>query len=212
MGGDVTVGSDVTESRMPGLRERKKQHTRETIERVALELFAERGYDETTLAEIAEAADISPRTIFGYFQSKEDILFCEESGHIEKVKEVLERRGAGTTTVDALREFVSSMTPPDEQAMLRKRIVAASPDLQLKLRAHIGLLEGALAESFAKDLGAGPDDIRPGLVAASMTAAFATLRDRLEAAADIQDHGEITQILDEVLEFVQGGLEAMRAR
>jgi hypothetical protein len=45
-----------------------------------------------------------------------------------------------------------------------------------------------------------------------MTAAFATLRDRLEAAADTQDHGEITKILDEVLEFVQGGLEAMRAR
>jgi AcrR family transcriptional regulator len=206
------MGGDVTATRAPGLRERKKQQTRETIERVALELFAERGYDETTLAEIAEAADISPRTIFGYFQSKEDILFCAESGYIEKVEETLRQRPPGTTTVDALREFISSMPPPDEQALLRKRVVAASPDLQLKLRAHIGLLEGVLTESFAKDLGAGPDDIRPGLVAASMTAAFATVRDRLQAAAGVQDHGEVMEILDEVLEFVRGGLEAMRAR
>jgi len=206
------MGSGVTDTRRPGLRERKKQHTRETIERVALELFAERGYDETTLAEIAEAADVSPRTIFSYFQSKEDILFCTESGYVEEVREALQQRRAGATTVDALREFISSMPPPDEEAMLRKRVVAASPDLQLKLRAHIGLLESVLAESFAQDLGAGPDDVRPGLVAASMTAAFAAVRDRLEAAADMPEHSEVMEILDEVLEFMQGGLEAMRAR
>jgi AcrR family transcriptional regulator len=206
------MGSGVTEARAPGLRERKKQQTRETIERVALRLFAERGYDHTTLAEIAEAADISPRTIFSYFQSKEDILFCGESGHIENVQAALRERPAGTTTVDALREFISSMPPPDEQAMLRKRVVAASPELQLKLRAHIGLLEGVLAESFAKDLGAGPEDIRPGLIAASMTAALAAVRDRLEVAAELPEHTEVMEILDEVLEFMRGGLDAMRAR
>src|SRR5262252_10649046 len=92
---EVAMGSGVTETRTPGLRERKKQQTRETIERVALELFAERGYDETTLAEIAEAADVSPRTIFSYFTSKEDILFCMESGYIEEVREALQRRPAG---------------------------------------------------------------------------------------------------------------------
>src|SRR6516164_8876532 len=106
---DELMGSGVTDTRRLGLRERKKQQTRETIERVALELFAERGYDETTLAEIAEAADVSPRTIFSYFTSKEDILFCEESRRIEKAEEALEHRPAGMTTVDALREYMSSM-------------------------------------------------------------------------------------------------------
>ena len=202
----------MTATRAPGLRERKKQHTRETIERAALKLFAERGYDETTLAEIAEAANISPRTIFGYFPSKEDILFCEESGYIEKVKDALRERPAGTTTVDALRDFIASIPPPDELTLLRKRVVAANPDLQLKLRAHVGLLEGTLEESFAKDLDAVPGDIRPGLVAASMMAAVAAVRDRLEAAAGIPDHGESMKIIDEVLEFVRGGLDAMRTR
>src|SRR5438067_8091267 len=137
----------------PGLRERKKQQTRETIERVALRLFAERGYDQTTLDDIADAADVSRRTIFAYFESKEDILFCKEPGYIEKVREMLAQRPPGATTVDALREFMSSVSPPDTEDMLRKKIIAATPELGMKMRAHIAGVEPVLAESIAKDLG-----------------------------------------------------------
>jgi len=200
-----------TSTPRPGLRERKKQQTRENIERVALELFAERGYEGTTLAEIAEAANISPRTIFSYFQSKEDILFCEEPSYLEMVREVLRERQAGATTVDALREFISSMPPPDEQTMLRKKVLAASPELQMKLRAHIFQLEGVFEESIAKDLGAGPDDVRPALIAASMTAAFAKVRDRLEAASEEPDHEAVMQILEQIFEFLQAGLQALQS-
>src|SRR3984893_18866867 len=91
-----------------GLRERKKQQTRDTIARVALELFPERGYDHTTLAEIADAADVSPRTIFAYFQSKEDILFCDEPMMYERLERTLRERPPGATTVDAVREVVAS--------------------------------------------------------------------------------------------------------
>jgi AcrR family transcriptional regulator len=206
------MGSGVTEERAPGLRERKKQQTRETIERVALQLFAERGYDQTTLAEIADAADVSPRTIFSYFQSKEDILFCDEGDHLAIVAEVLRQRPAGATTVDALRDYISSLPGPDEQTMLRKKVIAASPDLQMKLRAHIGQLEGVLTESIAKDLDAGPDDVRPALIAASMIAAFGAVRDRLAASIGEPDHEAAMEILDEVLEFLQGGLEAVQHR
>ena len=195
-----------------GLRERKKQQTRKTIERVALGLFADRGYDETTLAEIADAADVSPRTIFSYYESKEDILFCAEGVFLDQLKERLEQRPPGTTTVDAIRDFIASIPPPDEQALLRKRIIANSPALQMKIRAHLGQLEPLLAESIAKDLDAGPGDIRPPLLAASMTAAFTTVRDRLleaEAGGPVT-HEEAMATLDQVLEFMRGGLEALQ--
>src|SRR5437763_8509996 len=148
-----------------GLRERKKQQTRDTIARAALRLFAERGYDETTLADIAEAADVSPRTIFAYYESKEDILFCEEGVFLGRLKQMLDERGAGTNTVDAIREFLSSLEPPDEEATLRKKIVSDTPSLEMRMRAQHAQLEPMLVESIARDLGAGADDMRPLLIA-----------------------------------------------
>src|SRR6201994_3825324 len=108
------MGSPDTPAANLGLRERKKQQTRETIARAALRLFAERGYDETTLAEIAEAADVAPRTIFAYFESKEDILLCEEGNFLAELKRKLDERPAGTTTVDAIREFLAGIKTVDE--------------------------------------------------------------------------------------------------
>jgi AcrR family transcriptional regulator len=196
-----------------GLRERKKQQTRETIARAALRLFAEHGYDETTLAEIAEAANVAPRTIFAYFESKEDILLCEENGFLTELKRRLDGRPAGTTTVDAIREFLSSLDHPDEEAKLRKQVIAANPDLQVKMRGRHAQLEPMLAESIAKDLGAEPDDIRPLLIAASMATAFTSVSDRIfaaEAAGKPFAPGEGMAILEQVLEFLRGGLEALQ--
>jgi AcrR family transcriptional regulator len=197
----------------PGLRERKKQQTRDTIARAALRLFAERGYDETTLAEIAEAADVAPRTIFAYFDSKEDIVFSDESGYLDELKRMLDERPAGTTTVDALREFVGCMRSPDEDDKLRKKVIMASPALQMKMRARHVQLEPMLAESIARDLGTDRDDIRPLLIAASMKAAFESVSDRFfeaESGGEPITHERSMAILDEVLEFLRGGLEAIQ--
>ncbi len=196
-----------------GLRERKKQQTRDRIAREALQLFAERGYDETTLADIAYAADVAPRTIFAYFDSKEDIVLCKELTFLDTLKRKLDERPPGTTTVDALRDFLSTIEPPDEQAKLRKQILQDNPSLQMGMHAHLGQLEPMLAESIATDLGAEPDDIRPLLIAASMTAAFTAVRDRFheaESADEPINHEDGMAILDEVLEFLRGGLEALQ--
>ncbi len=196
----------------PGLRERKKQQTRERIASVALDLFAEHGYDHTTLAEIAEAADVSPRTIFAYFESKEDILFCDEPQLYELLERTLRERPPGATTVDALREFVSSFDRFDERARLRKRIIGASESLRLSERARSAPMEELITESIAKDLGdVGPDDIRPRLIAASVTAAFSAVRERLQdESGEPLPYEEALEILDQVLEFLRGGLEALQ--
>jgi AcrR family transcriptional regulator len=195
----------------PGLRERKKQQTRDKIARVALKLFAERGYEQTTLAEIADAADVSTRTIFAYFESKEDILFCDDPAFHEALKEALDTRPNGVTTVDALREFLRGPAFEDQNVKLRKKIVGEVEALRLAERARFGRVEELIAESIAKDLDSGPGDIRPALVAASMTAAFTTMRDRLEAeAGEPLSHEQAMAVLDEVLEFLRGGLDGLR--
>ena len=196
-----------------GLRERKKQQTRDRIANEGLRLFAERGYDETTLADIADAAEVAPRTIFAYFDSKEDIVLCKELTFLETLKHKLDERPPGTTTVDALRDFLSTIEQPDEQAKLRKRIFQGNPSLQMRMRGQLGELEPMLAESIATDLGAEPDDIRPRLIAASMMAAFTAVRDRFheaESGNEPINHEDGMAILDEVLEFLRGGLEALQ--
>jgi len=197
----------------PGLRERKKQQTHERIAKVALALFAERGYDETTLDDIAEAADVSRRTIFAYYDSKEDILLCEEANFLTRLKQMLRDRPAGTTTVDAIRDFLSTIEPPDPETKLRKDLMMRNPALKMKVRAKHTQLEPLLAESIAKDLGTDPDDIRTLLIAASITAAFTSVRDRfIEADTDGEpvSHEQAMAILDEVLEFLRGGLDALQ--
>jgi AcrR family transcriptional regulator len=205
---EISEATDVK----PGLRERKKQQTRDRIASVALDLFTERGYDHTTLAEIAEAADVSPRTIFAYFQSKEDILFCDEPLLYERLERTLRERPPGATTVDALREFVSSFDEFDEHARLRKRIIGASESLRTSERARSAPMEELVTESIAKDLGdVGPDDIRPRLIAASVTAAFSAVRDRLQdESGEPLPYEQALEILDQVLEFLRGGLEALQ--
>jgi AcrR family transcriptional regulator len=196
----------------PGLRERKKQQTRDAIAGAAMELFAERGYEQTTIAEIADAANVSTRTIFAYFESKEDILFCDEPAFYVQLQQALEDRPADVSTIDALREFLaSSATQENHHLALRKKVVRNVESLRHAERARFVEVEQLLAASIAKDLNAGPTDIRPAFIAASMTAAFTTMRDRVEAeSGEALSHEQAMAILDEVLEFLRTGLDGVR--
>ncbi|MFB4301646.1 TetR family transcriptional regulator [Actinomadura sp. NTSP31] len=89
-----------------GLRERKKRRTRRAIASAALRLFAERGYEETTIADIAAAADVAPRTFFGYFPSKEDVVFAEVDDRLAEVAERLATRVPGESPMQAIRRGV----------------------------------------------------------------------------------------------------------
>src|SRR3981189_2215812 len=101
----------------PGLRQRKKERTREAIARAAHELFAERGYHATTLPDIAEAADVSTRTIFSYFPSKEDILFSEFSVMKDALRQALVERPEGEDALETVRRFIVSMHDSKESEL-----------------------------------------------------------------------------------------------
>src|SRR5436190_12771107 len=125
-----------------GLRERKKQRTREAIVEAALRLFDERGFDQTTIADIAEAADIAPRTFFGYFPSKEDVVFDEFPGIYDEVARRFRERSEDETAIDALRGWLldhfRAHDLGDERHQCRRRVVDQSEALQARERAIKG--------------------------------------------------------------------------
>src|SRR5256885_16781929 len=104
----------------PGLRERKKQRTRETIARAAHELFAERGYHATTLPDIAEAADVSTRTIFAYFPSKEDIIFSDFALMKDALGQALAKRPEGQDALETERAFILSFPKAKEDRLAQR--------------------------------------------------------------------------------------------
>jgi AcrR family transcriptional regulator len=192
-----------------GLRERKKRETREALTRAALELFAERGYDETTLAEIAEAAGVSTRTIFAYFPGKEDILFARTQEMCGELASALAERPAGTDALTALREFI--LVSAHEKTDLDQRlaqVIAGDATLASHKRARISQLQEALGAAIADDLGVGPEDLRPRVAAASLTAAFEVLEKQESARSGAATTEEVAAAIDPIIAFVRAGLHA----
>jgi AcrR family transcriptional regulator len=188
-----------------GLRERKKRRTRETIARVALDLFEERGYQATTLDDIAEAADVSTRTIFSYYPSKEDILFADFPEMKNALARALDERPDGADALETLRGFILSMEK-DELHLRRVQIVRRDETLQGRERARLAEIEGLVAAAIARDLNAPADDLRPRLIAGSLIAAF----DALDARPDTTAREDLEALIDPVFTFLRGGLDALK--
>jgi AcrR family transcriptional regulator len=197
----------------PGLRERKKQRTRETIARVGRELFAERGYHATTLPEIAEAADVSTRTIFAYFPSKEDILFCDFPLMKDALAQALAERPEGKDALATVRDFILSAHDARKSDLDERlhQVVQSDETLRNHLRARLTQLEELIAAAIVEELGAFENDLRPQVVAASLTAAFDILLERSGGAAKPESAAEAAAMIDPVFAFLRGGLEALKA-
>ena len=170
-----------------GLRERKKLRTREAIARAALDLFAERGYQQTTVAEIAEAAEVSKGTLFAYFPSKEEIVFADTAPLRERLCHELRHRSNGLSAVDMLCAFVADhMITPGPREALRERLIAENEQLRVHYRARLAEVEDALAEAIAK---------------AQARSEHGAIASRTQAVA----------VLDQAAAFLEGGLAAIGA-
>ncbi|GAA2280139.1 MULTISPECIES: TetR/AcrR family transcriptional regulator [Streptomyces] len=123
----------------PGLRQRKKMRTRQALIEGALRLFTEKGYDQTTVAEIAATADIATRTFFSYFDSKDDIVFFDDRSRLERAVEIIEDRQPGEPVADLLRRVIDQSVFRDTDSELarkvgpvRTRLIVSVPALQAR--------------------------------------------------------------------------------
>src|SRR6058998_2688919 len=94
-----------------GLREFKKQRTRQAIADAAMRLFVERGFDHVTVAEVAEAAGVSDKTVFNYFPTKEDLFYDEVPAREEALRQAIRGRRPGESILAALRRLQSADCP-----------------------------------------------------------------------------------------------------
>jgi AcrR family transcriptional regulator len=200
-----------------GLRERKKQRTREQIIEAAMALFAERGYQATTIADIATAADVAPRTFFSYFPSKEAVVFHDVDRNLEGLAGALRDRLPGETAFDALRRWIDAMYDEwmgqEDDAVLRKRLCREDEGLANFQGGVMARMHDLLREAIADDLGEPMDALRPRLVAAAAVAALTSLEDSFDEKGAPPVPGakaEALAVLDDAMLFLRGGIDALQ--
>jgi AcrR family transcriptional regulator len=164
-----------------GLRERKKEKTRESLVAVALGFFDKRGFDHVTVEEIAAACDVSPRTFFRYFAAKEDVLFAEADAQRDRLLGALSTQPKNVSPLRALQAAVLAIATDYEEhrdaVLLRYRIVMSTPSLESRMlerqhswqRAVIEQLRSSGRARGAKDL-----DLRLTVAAATTALQVAT--------------------------------------
>lgn len=213
----MTVTSEIAcpvEQRL-SLRERKKAATRRHIRLVALDLIAERGFSNVTVEDVAAAADVSPRTFFNYFPSKEAVLFGADPGRAEESRARLVYDLAGHSALDVLRvvladhvrAFVGELAElGGDPARLGRQIKAAQTDPQLRAAqaAHMAQAESRFAGALAERLGTDPDrDPYPMLLA---SAAMSVLRAIMSFWAAGGGVLSLDQLLDAGFQALADGL------
>jgi AcrR family transcriptional regulator len=202
------------ESRV-SLRERKKLATRRSLRRVALDLVAERGFVHVTVEDIAEAAEVSPRTFFNYFPSKEAALFGANPERVTALRERLVHEAPGQAALEALRvvmvgEARALAEELDElggdPAFWLKRMKAAhvDPHLRAAQAAHLAMVERVVTDALAERLGADPEhDPYPVLLAG---AAVGVMRATMTFWASSGGAMALDQLTDAAYQALADGL------
>jgi AcrR family transcriptional regulator len=156
-----------------GLRERKKQQTRQQIAETARRLFTERGFERVTVAEIARVADVSEQTVFNYFPSKEDLVYWQMESFEEEMLNAIREREPGDSVLAAFARFVRTprglLAEPDERAreqlMAVTGLIEQSPALRAREQQIFAGYTESLAALVAEETGAGAADIESWVAA-----------------------------------------------
>lgn len=193
--------------RREGLRERKKRLTRHALRMAALTLVAERGLDAVTADDVAAAADVSPRTFFNYFASKEEALVGNDPVLVGYLRDSLLARPAHEEPLEALRtvflDYADGFRFDREMWALRLLVIEQNPSLLPALMGATAELERVLAEAVVERVGSDATDPYPALVVAASTAAVRTAT-RHWGARD--DGSDLVDVLREVFDALARGL------
>lgn len=187
------------------LRERKKAKTRATIQRHALRLFREQGYDATTVEQIAEAAEVSPSTFFRYFPTKEDVVLYDPFDPM--LIAAFEAQPPEVSPIHAMRVATRStfenMSPAEREDQWERTVLVLSvPDLRMRMLDEVVTSGQLLAELVARRVGRDPDDVAVRTLVGAVIGAMISplLAGSLDARADLP------ALVDESLACLEAGL------
>ena len=194
------------------LRERKKRETRSRISDTALALFKERGFDHVTVAEVAAAANVSEKTVFNYFATKEDLFFDRDEEIAQAWTDAATAIPEGSPLA-GLRAHVQARNagPPSGPSAAFRAVIAGSTLLQVRAEKMRNGHAAALAEALAARLGCAAADPTPQIVAHQVLAipslASRVARERLAAGAPA---GRVTEqvrdLIDRAFDILERGL------
>ncbi|MFC4906044.1 TetR family transcriptional regulator [Actinomadura gamaensis] len=198
----------------PGRRERKKQATREALLDAAFRLFASKGYEATTVEEIAEAVDVSTRTFFRYFASKEDVALTSQEEQFYAVLDAFRRRPPEESALTAMRHAGTLLIEALEvdgladERMSRfdclMRLTEESPALRAGSMERTRRKNDEMTRAIAERMGADPErDLRPRMFAAMASTAFMVAADAYRMG--VCGFGSFSEAVDAAFEVLEKG-------
>jgi AcrR family transcriptional regulator len=163
----------MSQIRQAGLRERKKEHTRQLLADTARRLFAERGFDAVTVVDVARAADVAPATVFNYFPTKEDLFYSGLEAFEEELLTAIHERATGESVLAAFGRFVLqergllSAKEPERVERLAGivRVISESPALLAREQQIFADYTASLAALLAEETSTRPGSVEPWVVA-----------------------------------------------
>jgi AcrR family transcriptional regulator len=205
-----------------GLRERKKEQTRQLIAETAWRLFADRGFDKVTVAEVARQAQVAVATVFNYFPTKEDLFYYRLEAFGARLVDAIETREAGEPVLAAFRRYfmgsgglLAQVEAGDPQALERlrtvNRVTAASPALLAREQQALARTADALAAQLAVETDAPAGDLQPQVAANALIGVQRALLDytRRRVLADEEPArlaADVRRLYQRAFELLEHGL------
>lgn len=197
-----------------GLRERKKQRTRQALIDAAVRLFNERGYDQTTVADIAAAAELSTRTFFLHFPTKEAVVFADDRGRLDAgLAAIAGRRpgeSASETLLKAMSEMIDHVARTDLLSglgSLRAQLLLTTPALQHAMVGRLVVAQTAFVEAVQRSYPNEFDDIEAAaIVGAIIGAIYSTV------AETIRRGGTASELREAMLRAARIGVQCIPER